>query len=187
MLRAARSIVLRRAIGLPPLLALCACAHQPPAPEFITPPGAEFVSQMFGYSQAVRVGPWVFVSGQVGFDTKTRGFPPDLKKQVELSFANLEAVLKLAGAKMTDVVEITTYQLDMSRFDDVVSIHNDVFGDHRPAWSAIGVSALALPDIQFEVAALAYAPKQEGQQQAAGGDNDKAADDKAADDKASGK
>ncbi|MBL6749880.1 MAG: RidA family protein [Nevskia sp.] len=114
---------------------------------------------MFGYSQAVRVGPWVMVSGQVGFDSKTRGFPPDLKKQVELSFSNLEAVLKLSGASLSDVVEITTYQLDMTRFDDVVTIHNDVFGDHRPAWSAIGVSALALPDIQFEVSALAYAPK----------------------------
>jgi enamine deaminase RidA (YjgF/YER057c/UK114 family) len=141
------------------MLALGACAHEPPAPEFIIPKGSEFVSDMFGYSQAVRVGPWVFVSAQVGFDTKTRSFPPDFKKQVQLSFDNLQSVLKLAGADLSDVVELTSYQIDMSRFDDAVTIHNDMFGDHRPAWSALGVTALPLPDMQFEVAALAYAPK----------------------------
>jgi enamine deaminase RidA (YjgF/YER057c/UK114 family) len=153
---------LLRAALLAQGLVLCACAHEPPAPEFIVPKGSEFVSDMFGYSQAVRVGPWIFVSAQVGFDTQTRGFPKDFKKQVQLSFANLEAVLKLAGANLTDVVELTSYQIDMTRFDDVVTIHNDVFGDHHPAWTVVGVTALPLPDMQFQVKAIAYAPERRG-------------------------
>lgn len=150
---------MRRVLFCSGLLLLSACASAPPQPQYIVPAGAELASQMFGYSQAVRAGDWVRVSGQVGIDTKTHGFPKDFGEQVRLAFANLDVVLKASGASLGDVVEITTYQLDMTHFQDVVDARNEIFGDHRPAWTALGVSALALPSVQFEVSAVAYAPE----------------------------
>jgi reactive intermediate/imine deaminase len=141
------------------LLALSGCAAKPAEPEYIVPAGAELASEMFGYSQAVRIGDWVLVSGQVGIDPKTHGFPVDFVEQAKLAFSNLDAVLKASGADLGEVVEITTYQLDMDRFQDLVDVRNQVFGEHRPAWTVLGVKALALPSVQIEVSAMAYAPK----------------------------
>lgn len=150
-----------------PLLAsavlLSACAAQPTLqPQYIVPKGSEMASNLYGYSQAVRVGPWVTVSGQVGYDTAKGGFGKTFDDQVSLAFKNLSAVLKSAGANLNQVVSITTYQTDMSRFNDVVYARNAAFGDHRPAWTALGVNALALPQLQFEVSAVAYAPQEHG-------------------------
>lgn len=156
-----------------PLLAaflLAACANHPfapptppppppPATEFIVPAGTEFVSDLFGYSQAARTGGWINVSAQPGFDTATRGFPEDFSAQVQAAFHNLEAVLKAAGAELTDVVEITTYQLDMTKFNDVVDVRAEVFGEHRPTWTAVGVKELPLPSMQFQVSARAFTRK----------------------------
>jgi enamine deaminase RidA (YjgF/YER057c/UK114 family) len=153
-----------------PLLAaslLAACAMQPPVPppppppptEFIVPVGTEFVSDLFGYSQAARTGPWIEVSAQPGFDVQKRGFPEDFGQQVQAAFHNLDLVLRAAGAQLTDVVQITTYQLDMSKFNDVVDVRNEVFGEHRPAWTAVGVKELPLPSMQFQISARAYTLK----------------------------
>lgn len=143
---------------------LGACALQPPAPpappppptDFIVPVGTEFVSDLFGYSQAARTGPWISVSAQPGFDIQKRGFPEDFGEQVKAAFHNLELVLRASGAELTDVVEITSYQLDMSKFNDVIDVRNEVFGEHRPAWTAVGVKELPLPSMQFQVSARAY-------------------------------
>ena len=70
----------------------------------------------------------------------------------------LTNVLKHAGAELTDVVEITTYQLDMSKFPDVVGNRLDVFGPHRPAWTAVGVQSMPMPSMQFQISARAYGP-----------------------------
>ncbi|GAC1631613.1 MAG: RidA family protein [Nevskia sp.] len=153
-----RSIPLSSAAAIAFVLLLPACTSTPDKPEFIVPPGAEFASDLFSYSQAVRTGSWVTVSGQVGIDAETHRFPDDFKEQVRLSFKNLETVLKASGASLDEVVEVTTYQLDMSLFPDVVDIHNEVFGEHRPAWTVLGVNALALPSVQFEVSVRAWSP-----------------------------
>ncbi|MGQ0621806.1 MAG: RidA family protein [Panacagrimonas sp.] len=151
-------------IRILPLLAvtlLGACAVKPTAPppkptEFIVPAGTEFVSDLFGYSQAARTGPWISVSAQPGFDIEMRGFPDEFSAQVMAAFRNLEAVLKASGAELTDVVEITTYQLDMTKFNDVVDARAEVFGEHRPAWTAVGVKELPLPSMQFQISARAF-------------------------------
>lgn len=130
----------------------------PPAAQFIVPEGTEFVSGLFGYSQAVRVGPWIRVSAQPGFDIEKRGFPETLPEQAEAAFRNLAFVLEASGASLGDVVEITSYQLDMEQFNAVVDARNEAFGEHRPAWTAVGVSALPLPSMQFQVSATAYVP-----------------------------
>lgn len=150
-----------RVLRLLPLALLSACAltpaaPPPPVPVFIVPEGTEFVSQMLGYSQAVKLGPWVTVSAQPGFDIQKKGFPESFPDQVAAAFSNLRLVLESAGATMNDVVEITTYQLDMDQFFVVVDGRNEAFGEHRPVWTAVGVKSLPLPSMQFQVSARAY-------------------------------
>lgn len=129
------------------------------APVFFDSPGHESVNQTLGYSSAVRAGDWIIVSGQVGMDPATGDVPRDFNQQVRVAFGNLRAALREAGATLSDVVEIQTYQLDMRKFGDVVRIRQEVFGKHRPAWTALGVRALADPQLHFEVRAVAYAPQ----------------------------
>jgi enamine deaminase RidA (YjgF/YER057c/UK114 family) len=155
---------MKHVLCLLPVLLLPACALQPPAPpppppaEYITPESMRPASDWFGYSQAVRVGPWVTVSAVPGFDIAKRGFPEAYADQVAVAFANLKVVLEAAGATMNDVVEITTYQLDMAKFNDTVDGRNEAFGEHRPTWTALGAASLPMDSMQFQVSARAYAP-----------------------------
>ena len=130
----------------------------PPAPVFVVPEGTEFVSTLFGYSQAVRVGPWITTSAIPGFDIEKRAFPKDFEDQVAAAFELLEAVLKAAGASMDDVTEITTYQLDMEQFFKTVDARNEAFGEHRPTWTPVGVTGMPLKAMQFQISARAYVP-----------------------------
>ena len=154
---------------LPPLCLglLAGCAMQPlapvappppPAAQFVVPAGTEFVSDLFGYSQAVRVGPWVTTSAVPGFDIEKRGFPEDYESQVRAAFANLKLVLEAAGANMNEVVELSTQQLDMDQFNTTVDGKLNAFGELKPVWTAIGVKSLPLPSMQFQVSARAWSP-----------------------------
>lgn len=145
------------------LVVLTGCASLQPAPppppptaQFVVPEGSEFVSNLFGYSQAVKVGPWITVSAQPGYDVEKGGFPETLPEQAAMAFKNLAAVLQASGATLNDVVSITSYQLDMEQFSDVVDARNEAFGEHRPTWTAMGVAALPLPVMQFQISAMAY-------------------------------
>ncbi len=149
---------------LPLVLLLSACAVAPPAPpppavpQFVVPEGTEFVSDLFGYSQAVRVGPWVTTSAIPGFDIEKRGFPESYPEQVRAGFANLKRVLEAAGSSLDEVVEITTYQLDMEKFNDTIDGKNEAFGERRPTWTSVGAKSLPLPSMQFQVSARAWSP-----------------------------
>jgi len=155
---------------LPLAVLMSACAMAPPAPppraapprpvvpQFVVPAGTEFVSDLFGYSQAVRVGPWVTTSAIPGFDIEKRGFPESYTEQVSAGFANLKRVLEAAGSSMDEVVEITTYQLDMEKFNDTIDGKNEAFGERRPTWTPVGAKSLPLPSMQFQVSARAWSP-----------------------------
>ena len=140
-----------------------ACVVVPPAPsppiaQFVVPPETQYVSELFGYSQAVRVGAWVTVPARPAFDIQKRGFPEAYEDQVKAAFENLKLVLSAAGARMDEVVEITTYQLDMDQFNATVDGRNEAFGLHKPTWTALGVKGLPLPTMQFQVSARAWSP-----------------------------
>lgn len=153
---------------LPLAVLLSACAVAPPAappappppavPQFVVPEGTEFVSDLFGYSQAVRVGPWVTTSAIPGFDIEKRGFPESYPEQVRAGFANLKRVLEAAGSSLDEVVEITTFQLDMEKFNDTIDGKNEAFGERRPTWTSVGAKSLPLPSMQFQVSARAWSP-----------------------------
>lgn len=113
-------------------------------------------SQPFQYSQAVKVGNLMFISGQVGIDPEGNIVGNgDIKVQAKQAFENLKTVLSTAGATLEDVIEITTFHTDISDIEKVMEVKSQYFKEDFPAWTAIGVSALAMEDLMLEIKAIA--------------------------------
>lgn len=93
------------------------------------------------YSQAVRHGGLVFVSGQLGMDTEGR-LAEGAAAQAELALDNLEAVLSAAALGMDSVLKVTVYLADMGDFGKVNEVYAGRFGRPYPARAAVEVSAL---------------------------------------------
>lgn len=108
----------------------------------------------YGYSPAVASGDFLFVSGQVGVDDNGKPVA-DPAAQAEAAFANLAEVLAAAGCTFDHVLEITSYHVDMhEHFEAFAAAKGKAFpAAPYPAWTAIGVSALAIPALLFEVKA----------------------------------
>jgi len=109
-----------------------------------------------GFSRAVRVGDTVHVSGTVawGDDGKLVG-AGDMYAQAKQAIRNIEKALIESGASMADVVRTRIYVTDISRLEEAARAHGEAFGGIRPASSMVEVSALAEPEMLFEVEAIA--------------------------------
>ena len=106
----------------------------------------------YGYSAAVRSGGFLFVSGQVGVDGDGVAIK-DPGAQFEAAFANLGAVLEAAGCGFDNVVDVTSFHVDMfDHFDQFAAAKQRVFDvEPFPNWTAIGVVNLADPDLLLEI------------------------------------
>lgn len=110
----------------------------------------------FALSQAIAVGDWLFVSGQAAMDAQGHVIgKDDFKQQAECAFANLEQVLKAGGSSLLDVVKVTLFLTDMRHFPEVIELRRRFFKPPYPADSIVEVKALALPDLMFEIEAIA--------------------------------
>lgn len=106
--------------------------------------------QQIGYSRAVVVGEWVFVSGTTGFDYASMTISDDVAQQAEQCLKNIDAALREAGASMRDVVRVTYVLPDGSDFEACWPILRQYFGEVRPA--AMMISAgLADPRMKIEI------------------------------------
>jgi 2-iminobutanoate/2-iminopropanoate deaminase len=95
------------------------------------------------YSQAVRNGNLVFLSGQIALDPKSGNLiEGDFAAQSRRVFDNLRAVLRAAGADFKSVTRATVYLTDLGNFQTLNSIYAEYFGNHKPARSTVGVAAL---------------------------------------------
>ncbi|MCY4657666.1 MAG: Rid family detoxifying hydrolase [Gammaproteobacteria bacterium] len=95
------------------------------------------------YSQAVRVGQTIYLSGQIALDPKTMELNcASFRDEVQQVFANIQTVLKAAGAGIEDVVKFTVFLTDISTFDTVNAVMSEVCKHPFPARSALGVAAL---------------------------------------------
>ncbi|HYV19024.1 MAG TPA: RidA family protein [Verrucomicrobiae bacterium] len=107
------------------------------------------------YSQAVRNGPFLFLSGQVGLDPETKALVPGgLEAETTRVFENIKAVLEAAGASLDQVMKTTVFLTDMKDFQAMNAIYARVFGDARPARSTVQVAALPL-GARVEIEAIA--------------------------------
>jgi len=95
------------------------------------------------YSQAVRSGNLLFLSGQIPLDPKSGNLiEGDFSAQSRRVFDNLRAVLKAAGADFRNVTRATVYLTDLNNFQTLNSIYGEYFGSHKPARSTVGVAQL---------------------------------------------
>ena len=94
------------------------------------------------YSQAVRCGDTVYLSGQIGLDPATGQLVEGIDNQVQRVFANLKAVADAAGASLGDVVKLTVYLTDLANFARVNETMARFFSQPYPARAAVGVASL---------------------------------------------
>lgn len=110
----------------------------------------------FGYSRAVRIGPWVFVAGTTGSDAEGNAAVPDAYGQSRVALDKIERALCEAGATLTDVVRTRIFVTRIADFEAVARAHAERFGAIRPASTLVEVSALGAPDLVVEIEADAY-------------------------------
>jgi reactive intermediate/imine deaminase len=119
----------------------------------------ELAEPISHYTDAVRAGDLLFVSGFVPVDGEGRLVGgDDVVAQARQVLANLGAVLSSAGATFADVVKVTVYLTDIADRVRINPVRQEVFGDARPASTLVEVSALAVPGAKLEIEAVALIP-----------------------------
>ncbi|OZI39410.1 hypothetical protein CEG14_07790 [Bordetella genomosp. 1] len=125
--------------------------------QILIPAAMQTLAQRAGYAPAVRVGDTVYCAGQVG-RTADLQVIADPAAQFVAAWENLRLVLAEAGCTFEDVVDMTTYHVDMARHMDVFrEIKDSVFPRGICAWTCIGVSELARPGLLVEIKCVAVA------------------------------
>ena len=107
------------------------------------------------YSQAIRIGDLLFVSGQVPIDPSTGAIVEgDISVQARQSLNNLKAILNAAGTNMGAVVKTTVFLADMNEFAAMNEVYAQFFQEPFPARSAVQVGRLP-KDAKVEIEAIA--------------------------------
>ena len=95
------------------------------------------------YSQAVRYGNLVFLSGQIPLDPESMELVGgDFENQVRRVFDNLSAVCEASGGALKDIIKLTVFLTDMNNFPSVNSVMGEYFSEPYPARAAVGVASL---------------------------------------------
>jgi reactive intermediate/imine deaminase len=108
------------------------------------------------YSQAIRAGNTIYLSGQIGLNPETMQMAEGIDAQIRRVFLNLQAVAAAAGGGLNDIVKLTVYLTDLTNFPRVNEIMAGFFKQPYPARATIGVAALprnALVEIDAVLAA----------------------------------
>jgi 2-iminobutanoate/2-iminopropanoate deaminase len=107
-------------------------------------------------AQGKQIGNTIYVSGQIAYDPDGKLVGEgDMKAQTRQVFENIQRVLESAGSGLVDIVKITTYITDGSKFMDMLAVRSEIFGNDPPASTAVVVAALAFPALLIEVEAIA--------------------------------
>jgi 2-iminobutanoate/2-iminopropanoate deaminase len=108
------------------------------------------------YNQAIRVGDFVFVAGQIGVTLETGELAGgSIEEQTEQIMRNLGAILEAAGSGLDKLVKTTVFLIDLGDFNGMNSVYARHVGDRPPARSTIGISQLPT-GARVEIEAIAY-------------------------------
>ncbi len=111
------------------------------------------------YSQGVRVGDTVYVSGQIPLQPATMDLAEgDIEVQIRQVFDNVAAVARAAGGTLNDVAKLNVFLTDLSHFPLVNQVMSEYFSEPYPARAAIGVAALP-KGAEVEMDAILYLPR----------------------------
>ncbi|MCP9271523.1 Rid family hydrolase [Mycolicibacterium arenosum] len=125
---------------------------------FVTPGFGEKLKGMLHYSQAVRIGNRVEISGHGGWDDDIN-IAEELEDEIVTAFDNIERTLATAGATWRDVVHVNSYHKLADGAVTIGADHNDVMaaqfrqrmGDRAPIWTQTGVTVLGAPTMRVEI------------------------------------
>ena len=107
------------------------------------------------YSQAVKAGNMLFVSGQVPFVPETMEIVEgDVKAQTAQSLKNVQAILAEAGLDFSHVVKSTVFIKDMNEFTQINEVYAEFFGENKPARACVEVARLP-KDVKVEIEVIA--------------------------------
>ncbi|MDH4075712.1 MAG: RidA family protein [Acidimicrobiia bacterium] len=126
--------------------------------DVIIPPGSAISYERFHFAPAVRAGDTVYCSGVIGAVGAT--VPDDPAEEFTNAFQALRDLLAAAGGSLNDVVELTTFHVDMgTHLRAFIAAKDAAFPRPYPAWTAIGCTELALPGARAEIKATAVIPE----------------------------
>lgn len=116
--------------------------------------GSAFEATM-GYSRAVTVGDWCFVSGVTGYDYATMTMPEDIATQGRNCFATIRSALDQAGFEMADIVRVQYTVTDAALVDALIPALGEALGTIRPAATMV-IAGLIRPEMKVEVEVTAF-------------------------------
>jgi 2-iminobutanoate/2-iminopropanoate deaminase len=106
------------------------------------------------YSQAVKAGGMLFVSGQAGINPETGAkVSGGIKKETDQTLKNIEAIITEAGLSLHNVVKVTVYLKDINDFSAMNEVYSQFFSEHKPARACI--EANLVKDFLVEIDAIA--------------------------------
>jgi enamine deaminase RidA (YjgF/YER057c/UK114 family) len=130
-------------------------------PEFFVTPGyGEYMLNQLHYSQAVKIGDRVEISGQGGIDDNLQ-IPEAIANEIAQTFRNVERTLATAGASWEHVVHVNSYHVGgfPPEVNDVmVKLFRHYMPGRAPIWTEVGVASLALPKMRVEICVTAIVP-----------------------------
>ena len=123
--------------------------------QIIVPDTMKLLAERAGYAPAVKVGTTLYCAGQVG-RTADLQVIEDPEQQFLAAWENLRQVLAAGGCSFEDVVEMTTYHIDMNQHMPLFrQVKDSLFPRNTCAWTCIGVSELAKPGLLVEIKCIA--------------------------------
>jgi 2-iminobutanoate/2-iminopropanoate deaminase len=108
------------------------------------------------YSQAIKAGDFVFVSGQLGLKPGDTAISGTIQEQTEQIFRNLQAILEAAGTSLDRIVKTTVFLVDLADFQGMNEVYAKHVGEERPARSTVEIAALP-SGARVEIEAIALA------------------------------
>ncbi|MDJ0911774.1 MAG: Rid family hydrolase [Woeseiaceae bacterium] len=125
--------------------------------EIIVPDSHTWAYENWGFAAAVVKDDVVYVSGVVTFLEGEGSYEERYARGFRSALVEIDNILSEAGASLDDVVDITTYHTDLARqIETAVAVRMEVMNEPHPAWTAVGTTALAVPDGVTEIKVIAH-------------------------------